>query len=47
VVGIETDRGAWVAALIAAGYPVFVINPWQVARSRERHSVSGANSDGC
>jgi hypothetical protein len=26
-VGIETDRGAWVAALIAAGYQVFAINP--------------------
>src|SRR4051795_7312949 len=27
VVGIETDRGAWVAALAAAGYQVFAINP--------------------
>src|SRR5215216_1405033 len=25
-VGIETDRGAWVAALVAAGYEVFAIN---------------------
>jgi transposase len=45
MVGIETDRGPWVAALIAAGYTVFAINPLQVARYRERLSVSGAKSD--
>jgi transposase len=45
LVGIETDRGPWVAALIAAGYTVFAINPLQVARYRERLSVSGAKSD--
>jgi transposase len=44
-VGIETDRGPWVAALIAAGYEVFAINPMSVARYRERHSTSGAKSD--
>jgi transposase len=44
-VGIETDRGPWVQALIAAGYTVYAINPLQVARYRERHSVSGAKSD--
>jgi transposase len=44
-VGIETDRGPWVQALIAAGYSVFAINPMQVARYRERHSTSGAKSD--
>jgi Transposase/Transposase IS116/IS110/IS902 family len=44
-VGIETDRGLWVMALVAAGYAVFGINPLQVARYRERHSVSGAKSD--
>jgi transposase len=44
-VGIETDRGPWVQALIAAGYQVYAINPLQVARYRERHSVSGAKSD--
>src|SRR3954465_6745488 len=43
--GIETDRGPWVAALIAAGYRVFAINPRQVARYRERHGTSGAKSD--
>jgi transposase len=45
VLGIETDRGPWVLALIAAGYRVFAINPLQVARYRERQSVSGAKSD--
>jgi transposase len=44
-IGIETDRGPWVRALIAAGYTVFAINPLSVARYRERHSVSGAKSD--
>jgi len=43
--GIETDRGPWVAALVAAGYEVFAINPMSVARYRERHSTSGAKSD--
>ena len=32
-------------ALAAAGYAVVGINPLQVARYRERHSVSGAKSD--
>jgi transposase len=45
-VGIETDRGPWVAALIAAGYTVFPVNPLQASRYRSRHSVSGAKSDG-
>jgi hypothetical protein len=45
LVGIETDRGPWVGALIAAGYSVFAINPRQVARYRERHATSGAKSD--
>ncbi|MEV6239966.1 IS110 family transposase [Lentzea sp. NPDC051838] len=44
-VGIETDRGPWVAALIAAGYAVFAVNPLSVARFRDRHAVSGAKSD--
>ena len=44
-VGIETDRGLWVQALVAAGYLVFGINPLQAARYRERHGVSGAKSD--
>ena len=45
LVGIETERGPWVQALLAAGYVVFAINPLQVARYRERHSPSGAKSD--
>jgi transposase len=44
-VGIETERGGWVAALVAAGYEVFAINPKATARYRERHSMSGAKSD--
>jgi transposase len=45
VVGIETDRGPWVAALAAAGYAVFPVNPLQASRYRQRHGVSGAKSD--
>ena len=45
VVGIETERGPWAAALVAAGYRVFAINPLSTARYRERHSTSGAKSD--
>ena len=45
LVGIETDRGPWVQALLATGYLVYAINPLQVARYRERHSTSGGKSD--
>jgi transposase len=45
VIGIESDRGPWVAALRAAGYRVFAINPLSASRYRERHSTSGAKSD--
>jgi transposase len=45
LVGIETDRGPWVAALAAAGYLVFPVNPLQAARFRDRHAVSGGKSD--
>lgn len=45
LIGIETDRGPWVQALLAAGYTVYPINPLQVARYRERHGVAGAKSD--
>jgi transposase len=44
-VGIETDRGPWVQALLAAGYAVYAVNPRQAARFRERHGTSGAKSD--
>ena len=45
VVGIETDRGPWVSALLAAGYRVYAINPRSAARYRDRHHLSGAKSD--
>jgi transposase len=45
VVGIETDRGLWVSALVEAGYAVFAINPFASSRYRDRHTVSGAKSD--
>lgn len=45
VVGIETDRGPWVAALVAAGYHVYAVNPRAAARYRERHHVGGGKSD--
>lgn len=45
VVGIETDRGLLVAALVASGYEVFAINPRSVDRYRDRHGLSGAKSD--
>ncbi|WP_413754495.1 IS110 family transposase [Streptomyces sp. R-74717] len=45
VIGIETDRGPWVQALIAAGYTVYAVNPLQASRYRERLAVSGAKSD--
>jgi len=45
IVGIETERGPWVQALVAAGYRVYPVNPLQVARFRERLGVSGAKSD--
>jgi transposase len=45
VAGIETGRGLWVQALIAAGYTVLAVNPLQASRYRERLTVSGARSD--
>ena len=45
LVGIETDRGPWAAALLAAGYRVFPVNPLLSSRYRDRHGVSGAKSD--
>ncbi|MFL6114353.1 MAG: IS110 family transposase [Catenulispora sp.] len=44
-IGIETDRGPWVQALVAAGYTVYPVNPLQAARYRERLALSGAKSD--
>jgi transposase len=45
VIGIETDRGLFAGALVAAGYRVFAVNPMSVSRYRDRHSPSGAKSD--
>ena len=42
MIGIETDRGPWVSALLAAGYRVYAINPRSAARYRDRHHVGGA-----
>jgi transposase len=40
VVGIETDRSLFVAALLGAGYQVFAVNPMSVSRYRDRRSSS-------
>lgn len=45
VIGIETDRGLLVGALLAAGYQVYAINPLAASRYRDRHATSGAKSD--
>lgn len=45
VVGIETDRGLWVTALVASGYRVFVVNPKSMSRYRDRYSQAGGKSD--
>ena len=44
-VSIETDRGLFVGALVAAGYRVYAVNPFSASRYRDRHSTSGAKSD--
>jgi hypothetical protein len=45
MLAIETDRGPWVRALVAAGYRVFAVNPKQAARHREVVAVSGKKDD--
>src|ERR671913_208161 len=45
VVGIETDRGLLVGALLAAGYQVYAVNPQVVSHYRGRHGSSRAKSD--
>jgi transposase len=44
-VGIETDRGLLVGALLGAGYQVYAVNPHAVSRYRGRHGTSRAKSD--
>ena len=44
-VAIEVPRGAIVEGLLDRGFPVFAINPKQLARFRDRHTMSGAKDD--
>lgn len=44
-IAIETDKNLIVAALQAAGFTVYPINPRAVARYRERHGQAGKKSD--
>ena len=44
-VGIETDRGLLVGALLAAGYQVYAVNPQVVGCYRGHHGSSRAKSD--
>jgi transposase len=44
-VGIETDRGLLVGALVAAGYQVYAVNPQVVSHYRGRHGSARAKSD--
>jgi transposase len=44
-VAIETPRGSIVEALIERGVAAFSINPKQLDRFRDRHTVGGAKSD--
>jgi len=45
VVGIESDHGLLVNALVASGYAVYPINPLTAARYRDQHSLAGNKSD--
>src|SRR5688572_24301900 len=44
-VSIEVPRGAIVEGLIERGFHVFAINPKQLVRFRDRHSMAGAKDD--
>jgi transposase len=44
-VALETPRGAVVDTCLAGGFRVFAINPKQVDRFRDRHTVAGAKDD--
>lgn len=44
-VAIEITRGAIVEALMERGFPVFAVNPKQLDRFRDRHTVAGAKDD--
>jgi transposase len=44
-VGIEVPHGSLVEAFLERNYAVFAINPKQLDRFRDRHSVAGAKDD--
>ena len=44
-VAIEVPRGAVVETLVERGFQVFAINPKQLDRFRDRHTVAGAKDD--
>jgi transposase len=44
-VAIETPRGALIDACLARGMRVFAVNPKQLDRFRDRHTVAGAKDD--
>jgi transposase len=44
-VAIEVPRGAVVEGLVERGFHVYAINPKQLDRFRDRHSVAGAKDD--
>jgi transposase len=44
-VGIETPRGALVESLVERGFHVYALNPKQMDRFRDRHTVPGAKDD--
>src|SRR5262249_33237697 len=44
-VAIEVPRGAIVEGLLERGFHVFAMNPKQLDRFRDRHSVAGAKDD--
>ena len=44
-VAIETPRGAIVETLVERGFAVYAINPKQMDRFRDRHTVAGAKDD--
>ena len=44
-VAIEVPRGAIVELLVERGFHVFAINPKQLDRFRDRHTVAGAKDD--
>jgi transposase len=44
-IAIETPRGAIVEVLVERGFHVFAVNPKQLDRFRDRHTVAGAKDD--